>query len=283
MGEIEAHLARGLHRVLRDVRWFPNSCPGPRTQVATLSSLNGESLPWVQAPFTPCSHRLDGELVDMGPEGTGGNPGVQVRGGDQKLEPEQCCLPRGGDRTSEVRAASQTPLPGGESKWSEWCLRSWLSHPWDGASSPDPLLGQQAASPETRPAVGALGSLAWSPWSRRARGCWRRWDWGSATTPAGHYPRGSPAGGRERASAWSSELRASANRPSATHLGRTRASPALAHGRPPPRGVYADAAHTPLCPPRPRSCPCSLCGGGMEEGKGGDFLTLPVPKKCPFF
>lgn len=129
MGEIEAHLARGLHRVLRDVRWFPNSCPGPRTQVATLSSLNGESLPWVQAPFTPCSHRLDGELVDMGPEGTGGNPGVQVRGGDQKLKPEQCCLPRGGDRMSEVRAASQTPLPGGESKWSEWCLRSWLSHP----------------------------------------------------------------------------------------------------------------------------------------------------------
>lgn len=198
MGEIEAHLARGLHRVLRDVRWFPNSCPGPRTQVATLSSLNGESLPWVQAPFTPCSHRLDGELVDMGPEGTGGNPGVQVRGGDQKLEPEQCCLPRGGDRTSEVRAASQTPLPGGESKWSEWCLRSWLSHPWDGASSPDPLLGQQAASPETRPAVGALGSLAWSPWSRRARGCWRRWDWGSATTrPVIIRGAARPVGGKE--------------------------------------------------------------------------------------
>lgn len=277
MGEIEAHLARGLHRVLRDVRWFPNSCPGPRTQVATLSSLNGESLPWVQAPFTPCSHRLDGELVDMGPEGTGGNPGVQVRGGDQKLEPEQCCLPRGGDRTSEVRAASQTPLPGGESKWSEWCLRSWLSHPWDGASSPDPLLAAGSVSGDLSRS-GGFGEPCVVSVEQAGTGVLEEVGLGLSYHPAGHYPRGSPAGGRERASAWSSELRASANRPSATHLGRTRASPALAHGRPPPRGVYADAAHAP-----PRSCPCSLCGGGMEEGKGGDFLTLPVPKKCPFF
>lgn len=150
MGETEAHLARALHRVLRGVRLAPNSCPGPRTQVATLSSLSGESLPWARAPFVLST--LTGQKVGSqtwGPEGTGGNPGVQLRGGDQKLEPEKCCLPRGGDRMSEVGAAGQTPLPRGENKRSKsLCLCSWLSPPWDGAVSPDALLGQQAASAE---------------------------------------------------------------------------------------------------------------------------------------
>lgn len=127
-GGTEALLARVLHR-------WPSDC-SQRCEVGPIShpsprSLNGRRLPlgWVflQSPRNP------GWMVGLqtwGPEARRGNPGVQVRGGDQKPSQRSAPSPeKVGDRMSQVTAAGQSPSASrGEQRapsvgWQPWAGR----------------------------------------------------------------------------------------------------------------------------------------------------------------
>lgn len=124
------------------------------------------SSPVTVAP-RPCHCRLGrarGSL-DVQQKTHGGNPRVQLRGGDQR--PERCSLPGKGRERDGPGEREERPLCGDPGRPGFLSLSLPLvAHSQDGATSPTVLLGQWAGSSETVAGLGALGRFERSPWGR---------------------------------------------------------------------------------------------------------------------